>query len=73
MAVECTQFTGPGAIRPDRLEANEKIQKTWNMEVVEDGLVKPAGTGTYRLSFYFGSTEDSYTQEIVHSNEFSIR
>jgi len=53
------------------LKPNEEITNTWDLTTgIPGGFI---GAGTYRFSFDYGFTQDSWNEKIIYSNEFTIK
>lgn len=66
----CIQFTGPHVKKPDELKLNEEIRRQWDMKVWGGEF---AEGGRYKFSFHYGLTKNSYRENTIYSNEFTIK
>jgi hypothetical protein len=55
------------------LEPNSAISKVWNLRNCKGSTPAFIDSGMYRLSFAYGFSKDSWNDEMVYSNEFTIR
>lgn len=58
-----------GGLKPDLLEPEAVITKQWDM-TTRYGL---AESGKYRFSFYYGLSENNFTEKTIYSPEFTIK